>query len=232
MQVVLLERVEKLGQMGEIVKVKDGFARNFLLPRKKALRATKENIARFEKEKAQLEARNLTLKKEAEGVAKTLDKQTFVILRQAGETGMLYGSVSTRDIADAVTAGGTSLDRNQIVLDKPMKTLGLHDVKVALHPEVRVGITVNVARTAEEAERQARGENVLKTEAEQARAEAEAMFDNPDAGKGLDGDEEEAPAAEAKPKKEKKAAAEKPAKADAEPADEKSAAKKKKKKEE
>jgi large subunit ribosomal protein L9 len=233
MQVILLERVEKLGQMGEVVKVKDGFARNFLLPRKKALRATKDNIARFDKEKAQLEARNLTLKKEAESVAKTLDKQTFVILRQAGETGMLYGSVSTRDISDAVTAGGTSLDRNQIVLDKPMKTLGLHDVKVALHPEVRVGITINVARTAEEAERQARGENVLKTEAEQARIDAEAMFENADAAKGLDGDEgDETPAAEAKPKKEKKAAAEKPAKAEAEPADEKSAAKKKKKKEE
>ena len=232
MQVVLLERVEKLGQMGEIVKVKDGFARNFLLPRKKALRATKENIARFEKEKAQLEARNLSQKKEAEGVSKKLDKQTFVILRQAGETGMLYGSVSTRDIADAVTAGGISVNRNQVILDKPMKTLGLHDVKVALHPEVRVGVTINVARTAEEAERQARGENVIKTEAEQARAEAEAMFDNPDAGKGLDGDEGEADAAPAKPKKEKKAAADKPAKAEAsETADEKPAAKKTKKKE-
>jgi large subunit ribosomal protein L9 len=232
MQVVLLERVEKLGQMGEIVKVKDGFARNFLLPRKKALRATKENIARFEKEKAQLEARNLTAKKEADGVAKKLDKQTFVILRQAGETGMLYGSVSTRDIADAVTAGGTSVNRSQIILDKPMKTLGLHDVKVALHPEVRVGITINVARTVEEADRQARGENVLMTEAEQARVEAEAMFDNPNAGKGLDGEEEEAPAAEAKPKREKKAAAEKPAKAEtSESADEKPAAKKTKKKE-
>lgn len=228
MQVVLLERVEKLGQMGDIVKVKDGFARNFLLPRKKALRATKDNIARFEKEKAQLEARNLSQKKEAEGVAGKLDKQTFVILRQAGETGMLYGSVSTRDIADAITAGGISVNRNQVILDKPMKTLGLHDVKVALHPEVRVGVTVNVARTAEEAERQARGENVLATEAEQARAEAEAMFDNPNAGKGLDGDEgEAAPAAEAKPKKEKKAA-----KAEAsESAEEKPAAKKTKKKE-
>ena len=233
MQVVLLERVEKLGQMGEIVKVKDGFARNYLLPRKKALRATKENIARFEKEKAQLEARNLTLKKEAEGVAKTLDKQTFVILRQAGETGMLYGSVSTRDIADAVTAGGTSLDRNQIVLDKPMKTLGLHDVKVALHPEVRVGITINVARTAEEAERQARGENVLKTEAEQARIDAEALFESEEAAQGLKGDGEAEEPVEAKPKKEKREKkADAPAKAEAEPADEKSAAKKKKKKEE
>jgi large subunit ribosomal protein L9 len=234
MQVILLERVEKLGQMGEVVKVKDGFARNFLLPNKKALRATKDNIARFDKEKAQLEARNLTLKKEAEGVAKTLDKQKFVILRQAGETGMLYGSVSTRDIADAVSAGGVTLNRTQIVLDKPMKTLGLHDVKVALHPEVRVGITVNVARTAEEAERQARGENVLKTEAEQARIDADALFESEEAAKGLKGDSDEAeekPVAEPKPKREKKAAAEKPAATDAEPADEKSAAKKKKKKE-
>ncbi len=235
MQVILLERVEKLGQMGEVVKVKDGFARNFLLPNKKALRATKDNIARFDKEKAQLEARNLTLKKEAEGVAKTLDKQKFVILRQAGETGMLYGSVSTRDIADAVTAGGITLNRAQIVLDKPMKELGLHDVKVALHPEVRVGITVNVARTVEEAERQARGEDVLKTDAEQARVDAEALFESDEAASGLKGDRDEAdekPAAEPKPKREKKAAAEKPAATDAEPADEKSAAKKKKKKEE
>ena len=233
MQVVLLERVEKLGQMGEIVKVKDGFARNYLLPRKKALRATKENIARFEKEKAQLEARNLTLKKEAEGVAAKLDKQTFVILRQAGETGIMYGSVSTRDISDAVTAGGITLNRTQVILDKPMKSLGLHDVKVALHPEVRVGITINVARTAEEAERQARGENVLMTEAEQARIDAEALFESDDAAKGLKEDgAEEAPAAEAKPKKEKKAAAPKEAKADAEPADDKAAGKKKKKKEE
>ena len=230
MQVVLLERVEKLGQMGEVVKVKDGFARNFLLPRKKALRATKENIARFEKEKAQLEARNLTLKKEADGVAGKLDKQKFVILRQAGETGMMYGSVSTRDIADAVSAGGFSVNRTQVILDKPMKTLGLHDVKIALHPEVRVGITINVARTPEEAERQARGENVLMTEAEQARIEAEALFESDEAAKGLKGDDaEEAPAAEAKPKKEKKAAAEKPAKADAEGGDEKAAKKKKKK---
>jgi large subunit ribosomal protein L9 len=207
MQVVLLERVEKLGQMGEVVKVKDGFARNFLLPRKKALRATKENIARFEREKAQLEARNLTLKKEAEGVAGKLDKQAFVILRQAGETGMLYGSVSTRDIADAVTAGGVSVGRDQVVLDKAIKALGLHDVKVQLHPEVRVGITLNVARTAEEAERQARGENVLMTEAEQARLEAEALFESAEAAKGLTGEGDEAPAAEAKPERKKKAAA-------------------------
>ena len=225
MQVILLERVEKLGQMGEVVKVKDGFARNFLLPRKKALRATKENIARFEKEKAQLEARNLTLKKEAEGVAANLDKKTFVVLRQAGDTGMLYGSVSTRDVADAVTAGGITLNRDQVRLDKAIKALGLHDVKIILHPEVRVGITLNVARTAEEAERQAKGENVLKTEAEQARIDAEALFESEDAAKGLKGEDEEAPAAEAKPKKEKKVAA----KADAEPTDEEPTKKGKKK---
>jgi large subunit ribosomal protein L9 len=231
MQVILLERVEKLGQMGEVVKVKDGFARNFLLPRKKALRATKDNIARFDKEKAQLEARNLTLKKEAEGVAGKLDKQTFVILRQAGETGMLYGSVSTRDIADAVTAGGVSVSRDQVNLDKPIKALGLHDLKIVLHPEVRVGVTVNVARTAEEAERQARGENVLMTEAEQARVEAEALFESDEAAKGLkEGEEEEAPAAEAKPKREKKAAA--PKEDTGDDADEKPAKKTKKKKDE
>ena len=232
MQVILLERVEKLGQMGEVVKVKDGFARHFLLPRKKALRATKDNIARFDKEKAQLEARNLTLKKEAEGVAGKLDKQKFVVLRQAGETGMLYGSVSTRDIADAVSAGGISLSREQVTLDKPIKSLGLHDIKVVLHPEVRVGIVLNVARTAEEAERQARGENVLKTEAEQARADAEALFEDAEAARRLnneDGEEEAAPA-EAKPKREKKAAA--PKEAEAETADEKPAKKKKKKDEE
>jgi large subunit ribosomal protein L9 len=230
MQVILLERVEKLGQMGEVVKVKDGFARNFLLPNKKALRATKDNIARFDKEKAQLEARNLTLKKEAEGVAGKLEGQTYIVLRQAGETGILYGSVSTRDISDAVTAGGVSLNRNQVVLDKAIKELGLHPVKVVLHPEVRVAITLNVARTAEEADRQARGENVLKTEAEQARADAEALFENPEAAKGLTEDGEEAEPTEAKPERKKKAAA--PKEAEADTADEKPAKKKKKKDEE
>jgi large subunit ribosomal protein L9 len=171
MQVILLERVEKLGQMGEVVKVKDGFARNFLLPQKKALRATKDNVKKFEGQKAQLEARNLAARKEAEGVATKLDKQTFIILRQAGETGMLYGSVSTRDIADAITAGGVSVDRNQVILDKAIKMLGLTDIKVQLHPEVRVAVSLNVARTVEEADRQARGENVLQSEAEKARRE-------------------------------------------------------------
>lgn len=230
MQVILLERVEKLGQMGDVVKVKDGFARNFLLPHKKALRATKSNIAHFESQKAQLEARNLTARKEAESVAAKLDKKTFVILRQAGEAGMLYGSVSTRDVSDAVTAGGVSLARNQVVLDKAIKSLGIHDVRVVLHPEVRVGISLNVARTAEEAERQARGENVLLTEAQEARLEAEALFESQEAARGLTEGEEEAPAADAKPKK-KKAAAEK-ADDGEEPAEAKADKKPRKKKEE
>lgn len=206
MQVILLERVEKLGQMGDVVKVKDGFARNFLLPRKKALRATKENVKKFEGQKAQLEARNLAARKEAEAVAKKLDKQTFIILRQAGETGMLYGSVSTRDIAEAITAGGVSVSRDQVILDKAIKMLGLVDVKVQLHPEVRVAVTLNVARTVEEAERQSRGENVLQTEAEQARAEAEAMFEEAAAQRAAA--EAEAEAAEEKAEGKRKKSAE------------------------
>jgi large subunit ribosomal protein L9 len=232
MQVILLERVEKLGQMGEVVKVKDGFARNFLLPRKKALRATKANIAHFETQKSQLEARNLTARKEAEGVAAKLDKKTFVVLRQAGESGMLYGSVSTRDVSDAVTGGGITLNRNQVVLDKAIKALGMHPVRVVLHPEVRVGITLNVARTAEEAERQARGENVLLTEAQEARLEAEALFESQEAARGLAEGEEEAPAAEAKPKKKKAAADKGEEKPAAEAAPEAKAEKKPRKKKE
>jgi large subunit ribosomal protein L9 len=207
MQVILLERVEKLGQMGDVVKVKDGFARNFLLPRKKALRATKDNVKKFEGQKAQLEARNLAARKEAEAVATKLDKQTFVILRQAGETGMLYGSVSTRDIADAITAGGVTVSRDQVILDKAIKMLGLVDVKVQLHPEVRVAVTLNVARTVEEAERQARGENVLKTEAEQARAEAEAMFEEAAAQRAAAEAEAEAAEEKAEGKRKKSAKA-------------------------
>lgn len=160
MQVVLLERVEKLGQMGDVVKVKDGFARNFLLPRKKALRATKANIEQFEGQRAQLEARNLELKKEAEQVHAKVNGQAFIVLRQAGETGILYGSVSTRDISDAMTGGGFSTARNQVVLDKPIKTIGLHDVRIVLHPEVSATISINVARTEEEAQRQAAGEDL------------------------------------------------------------------------
>ena len=236
MQVILLERVEKLGQMGQVVKVKDGFARNFLLPRKKALRATKANIEHFEGQKAQLEARNLSAKKEAEGVAAKLDKKKFVILRQAGETGMLYGSVSTRDIADAISAGGVSVDRAQVTLNKAIKTLGMHDVRVVLHPEVRVEVTMNIARTAEEAERQAKGENIALTAAQEARLEAEALFESAEAAARANLAGDDAPEAEEKEKpepKKKKAAAEKPAaKAEAEaPAEAKPEKKKKEKKE-
>ena len=160
MEVILLERVGRLGQMGDVVKVKDGYARNFLLPQGKALRATEANRATFEGQRVQLEARNLELKTEAESVAGRLEGQTFVSIRQAGDTGQLYGSVSTRDIADAVSAGGFSVERRQVLLDKPIKALGLHEIRVALHPEVVVKVSVNVARSADEAERQARGEDV------------------------------------------------------------------------
>jgi large subunit ribosomal protein L9 len=167
MQVILLERIGRLGQMGDIVTVKDGYARNFLLPQKKALRATEENKKRFESNRSQLEARNLELKKEAEAVAAKLQGQTFTAIRQAGDTGQLYGSVTARDIVEIITAGGFSIDRRQVVLDKPIKTLGVHPVRVALHPEVIVGVSLNVARTEDEAERQARGEDVtvIKDEA-------------------------------------------------------------------
>jgi len=183
MQVILLERVEKLGQMGDEVKVKDGFARNFLLPKKKALRATKANREYFQTQKSQLEARNLERKGEAEQVAKKLDGKTFMLLRQAGDRGQLYGSVSPRDIADAISTGGFSLGRSQVPLDHAIKSIGLHPVSVVLHPEVRVSVTINVARTEDEAERQARGEDVLaeQTPEEEAAAEAvvaaEALFE-------------------------------------------------------
>jgi large subunit ribosomal protein L9 len=160
MQVILLERVGKLGQMGDVVTVKDGYARNFLLPQKKALRATEENRARFERERAQLEARDLEMKRDAEVVAAKLAGRTFLAIRQAGDTGQLYGSVSARDIAELVTAGGFSIDRRQVVLDRPIKSLGLNPTRIALHPEVIVTITLNVARSQDEAERQARGEDV------------------------------------------------------------------------
>ncbi len=164
MHVILLERIGRLGQMGDIVKVKDGYARNFLLPRGKALRASEENKKKFEGQRASLEARNLEAKKEAEAVAIRLDGQTFVAIRQAGDTGQLYGSVSTRDIAAAISGGNdkvtVAVDKRQIVLDKPIKALGLHEVRVQLHPEVVVKAMINVARSAEEADRQARGEDV------------------------------------------------------------------------
>jgi large subunit ribosomal protein L9 len=164
MDVILLERVAKLGQMGETVKVRSGYARNFLLPRGKALRATEANKKHFDAQRAQLEARNLERRKEAEAVAEKLNGQSFILLRQSGETGVLYGSVSTRDLAEAMTAGGFTVDRNQIVLNAPIKNLGMHVVPVALHPEVEVTVTANIARSPEEAERQARGEAVTTRE--------------------------------------------------------------------
>ncbi len=174
MHVVLLERVAKLGQMGEVVTVKDGYARNFLLPQGKALRATEANLKRFEGERAQLEARNLEAKAEAEKVARRIDGEAFVVIRSASDGGALYGSVTTRDIADAATAGGFSLDRRQVVLDHPIKELGLHAVSVVLHPEVEATISINVARSREEAELQASGKTIQQLQAE---AEAAAEFD-------------------------------------------------------
>src|SRR5690625_3754665 len=174
MQVVLLERIEKLGQMGDVVTVKSGYARNFLLPQGKALRSTEANLKRFERERAQLEARNLELKQEAEAVAAKLDGQKFVIIRQAAESGSLYGSVAARDVADAATEGGFSIERRQIVLDRPVKELGLHPIRVTLHPEVDATITINVARSQEEAELQESGRTIQDLRAEE---EEEAEFD-------------------------------------------------------
>ncbi|MBV9137820.1 MAG: 50S ribosomal protein L9 [Hyphomicrobiales bacterium] len=164
MEVILLERVAKLGQIGDVVRVKDGFARNFLLPRKKALRATEVNRKRFETQRAEIEARNLELKQEAKAVAEKLDGHSIVLIRQAGEGGQLYGSVSPRDIAEALGKSRFKVSREQVILNTPIKALGLHAVPVHLHPEVDVKITVNVARSAEEAERQARGEVIAVRE--------------------------------------------------------------------
>ncbi len=177
MEVILLERVAKLGQIGDTVKVKDGFARNFLLPNGKALRATEANKKKFEGMKAQIEAQNLERKQEAENVAKKVDGKSVILVRQAGETGQLYGSVSTRDIADALTKDGVSVERRQIVLNAPIKVIGLHTLPVALHPEVEVKITVNVARTPDEAERQARGEDLTVAKTDQEEAQAQAKVD-------------------------------------------------------
>ncbi|GAC1345253.1 MAG: 50S ribosomal protein L9 [Acetobacteraceae bacterium] len=159
-ELILLQRVEKLGQMGEVVRVKPGYARNFLLPQKKALRANKTNLARFEGQRAQLEAQNLKRREEAERLLERMEGLTVVIIRQAGESGSLYGSVSARDIADASTAAGLTINRSQVVLEQPIKTLGLTKVRVVLHPEVHLPVTVNVARSVEEADKQARGEQV------------------------------------------------------------------------
>lgn len=180
MEVILLERVEKLGQMGDVVKVKNGFARNYLLPRKKALRANEENKKVFESQRVDLEAHNLERRKDAEEAAKKLDGRSFIVIRQASEAGLLYGSVSTRDIAEAAASKSVKVDRAQIRLDRPLKSLGISKVRVMLHPEVPVSIEINIARSQDEAERQARGENVLihveeKVEAEES--EAPEFFD-------------------------------------------------------
>lgn len=199
MQVILLERVAKLGQMGEVVKVKDGFARNYLLPQGKALRANKTNMQRFENERAQLEARNLERKAEAESVAKSLDGTTFIAIRQAGETGQLYGSVTTRDIAEAMTAGGFSASRAQVRLDKPIKTIGVHNVVIVLHPEVEVEISLNIARSNDEAERQARGEDLTARDFDTFEFEEEEDED----AEGAEGEDEgEAEASEESPAEE------------------------------
>ena len=193
MQVILLERIGRLGQMGDVVSVKDGYARNFLLPQKKALRATKDNLARFETERSQLEARDLELKKEAEAVAAKLNGMNFVAIRQAGDTGQLYGSVTSRDIAEVITGGGFTVDRRQIVLDRPIKTLGVHATKVALHPEVIVQVSLNVARTEDEADRQARGEDVTMIREEASTLETfnpDAIFEEGALARRDEGSEE------------------------------------------
>ena len=191
MQVILLERVAKLGQMGEVVDVKPGYARNYLLPQKKALTASKANIADFEAQKAQLEARNLETRKEAEALGDKLDGQQFIVIRQASDGGNLYGSVTPRDAADVATAEGFSVDRKQIVIPAPIKELGLHDVHVTLHPEVDVVIQLNVARSEEEAELQASGKSIQELAAEEEAAaefEIQELFD--DIGAAASDDEE------------------------------------------
>jgi large subunit ribosomal protein L9 len=184
MEVILLERIARLGQMGDVVRVKDGFARNFLLPQGKALRASEGNRKRFESQRADLEARNLERRAEAQAVDKKLNGTSYVAIRQAGETGHLYGSVSARDIADTLEAAGVHVGRAQVNLMAPIKTIGLHKIVIALHPEVESRITLNVARSADEAERQAKGEDLTardrREEAEEAPAvDVQAMFEKP-----------------------------------------------------
>ena len=196
MKVILLERVERLGLLGDVVTVKDGFARNYLLPRSKALRASEANLKVFETQRQDIEARNAKAREAAEKSAGKIDGKGYVIIRQAGESGQLYGSVSGRDVADAVQAEGGGIDRAQVVLDRPIKTLGIHPVRVRLHPEVTITIDVNVARSIDEAERQARGENVITAQLDEerlaAQQAAEELFEG-GAGQALT----EAPAEEA-----------------------------------
>ncbi len=196
MEVILLERIAKLGQMGDVVRVRDGFARNYLLPQKKALRATEANRKQFDAQRAQLEARNLELKTEAEAVAAKLDGQSVVLIRQASERGQLYGSVSSRDIAEALTEAGFSVARGQIVLNAPIKTLGLTEVPVRLHPEVEAKVAVNAARSAEEAERQARGEDVTIEAEDAEETESETFFEEGAGAEAEEGAEEAAEATE------------------------------------
>ena len=204
MDVILLERVENLGQMGDVVKVKPGYARNFLLPQKKALRANDANKAVFENQRAQLEARNLERKNEAEAAAEKINGRAFVVIRQSSETGVLYGSVSTRDIAETASSDGVHLERAQVRLDTPLKSLGVFSVRIVLHPEVDAFIDVNIARSEDEAERQARGENVLvqtddDEEAEDAAAAPEFFDEGAGTAVEAEGDaeasEEETPSA-------------------------------------
>ena len=205
MQVILLERVAKLGQMGEVVDVKPGYARNYLLPQKKALTASKANIAAFEDQKAQLEARNLETRKEAEALGEKLDGQQFVVIRQASDGGSLYGSVTPRDAADAATADGFSIDRKQVLIAKPIKDLGLHDVHVTLHPEVEVIIKLNVARSPEEAELQASGKSIQELAAEeeaQAEFEISELFDDIGGATSEDSDLVETPEGQAEEERE------------------------------
>src|SRR3954447_23077406 len=174
MKVILLERVEGWGVLGDVVNVKDGYARNFLLPRSKALRANAANLKVFDAQRAEIEARNAKAKDAAGSSGEKLDGTSYILIRQAGESGQLYGSVAGRDVADAVNAaGGSKIDRAMVVLDKPIKTLGLHEVKVRLHPEVTVTVTLNIARSTDEAERQARGEDVINAQFEEERIASE-----------------------------------------------------------
>ena len=185
MKVILLERVERLGGLGDVVTVRDGFARNFLLPQSKALRATSDNLKTFEGQRADIEARNAKARDVASKSGDKLDGSSYVMIRQAGESGQLYGSVSGRDVADAVNAGGGKVERAMVVLDRPIKTLGVHAVRVRLHPEVVITVNVNIARSPDEADRQARGEDVIASQFEEDRAVgAEAIADLLEGGAG------------------------------------------------
>ena len=185
MKVILLERVERLGSLGDVVNVRDGFARNFLLPRDKALRATTANLKVFESRRSDIEANNAKARDAASKSGTKLDGSSYVMIRQAGESGQLYGSVSGRDVADAVNAEGGKVDRSMVVLDRPIKMLGVHPIKVRLHPEVTVTVNINIARSPDEAERQARGENVITSQFEEERAlDAEAVADLLEGGAG------------------------------------------------